>query len=58
MPPLAVRIPTAACMPPTSSGLVSVLTYIFAKKKKLRMQKMKQCNTELSYAVQKRLSGK
>jgi hypothetical protein len=33
MPPLAVRIPAAACMPPTSSGLVSVLTYIFAKKK-------------------------
>jgi hypothetical protein len=32
MPPLAVRIPAAACMPPTSSGLVSVLTYIFAKK--------------------------
>ena len=34
MPPLAVRIPTAACMPPTSSGLVSVLTYIFGKEKK------------------------
>jgi len=34
MPPLAVRIPTAACKPPTSSGLVSFLTYIFAKKKK------------------------
>jgi hypothetical protein len=28
MPPLSVRIPAAACMPPTSSGLVSALTYI------------------------------
>lgn len=38
MPPLAVRIPAAACIPPTSSGLVSVLTYknykSFSPKKK------------------------
>lgn len=27
IPPLAVNIPAAACMPPTSSGLVSVLTF-------------------------------
>jgi len=35
MPPLSVRIPAAACMPPTSSGLVSALTYIgvFPKEK-------------------------
>ena len=28
MPPVAVSMPLAACMPPTSSGLVSLLTSI------------------------------
>lgn len=38
MPPLAVSIPTAACMPPTSSGLVSVLTFTHVKGSTVLMQ--------------------